>query len=275
MNQSIDSEVYVTYVLDIMFVGTSFHGWQSQTDGNTIQNKIEKALTTFLRHDVRVNGASRTDSGVHAESFTATFATPQKFDEYTWIQSLSALLPPEIAVGGISKAPQDFHPIKSAKAKAYRYRVWMKNVRHPMLAPFVWQVSPQLDVDLLRQAITQFEGTHDFTSFCASNSNAKTHTRKIFEIKVLRHADLLDIWVIGEGFLKQMVRNLAGTAVEVGLGKRSPDEISGILEAKDRTKAGQTAPAQGLSLVKVFYDQIPTVESLATQASQGFTLSLS
>ena len=272
MNQSIKIP---TYILDIAFVGTTFYGWQSQTGGNTVQNKLEKALSTFLKSDIKVMGASRTDSGVHADSFTAIFSTSEKFDRFIWGQSLAALLPEDISVRNISIAPEGFHPITSSNAKAYRYRLWMDHVRHPMLAPYVWRVSPHLDVERLADALKNFVGRHDFTSFCASNSTAKTHERTVLEIKVIQHGSLIDIWVVGEGFLKQMVRNLVGTAVEIALGKYEADEISGIFAAKDRTKAGQTAPALGLSLVKVFYDQIPTVETLVAQASQGYTLSLS
>jgi len=262
------------YILDLVFVGTKFFGWQSQADGNTIQDAVEGALKTFLREETKVQGSSRTDSGVHAESFIAVFKTTASYDEAKWLKSLSALLPNDISVRSVKSMPENFHPIRSAKAKAYRYRLWTSSISHPMVAPFVWQVFPDVNLIEIQKTLTQFIGRHDFTSFSAADSSAKTFERTILDIQIVQSGNLVDIWFLGEGFLKQMIRTLVGTAVEVGLDKRKSDEISNIFSAKDRTKAGQTAPAQGLSLIRVFYDKIPTLQTLAAEASQGFSLSV-
>jgi tRNA pseudouridine38-40 synthase len=246
----------------LAYVGTRYHGWQSQTSGQTVQDHLERALKTILRHPVTTIAASRTDSGVHSDHQVVLFRTEVPFHEERWIRSLNGLLPEDIGILNIHPADNDFHPIYSAKGKVYRYRIWQGASRHPQWTPLVWTIQGQLDLDRVRQGAAGFVGIRDFTSFCALDSSAKTRTRQVYGIELVEKGPMLEIWVYGRGFLKQMVRIMVGTLVDIGRGKRSPEAVAEILSAKDRTQAGKTAPAQGLTLVRVFYEDLPAAESL-------------
>jgi tRNA pseudouridine38-40 synthase len=246
------------YRLDLQYIGTPFLGWQSQPQGGTIQDHLEGALTTMLRHKVRITGAGRTDTGVHAEHQVASFTTTVPYAERSWIKSLHGLLPREIGVTRLSPVDESFHPILSAQGKAYRYRVWTGVTRNPWVDPCSWQVVPTLDLAAMRSAAQSLVGTYDFTSFCAVDSSAKTRERTVLRVSIESYGPLLEFWVIGRGFLKQMVRTMVGTLVDIGLGKHQPAAIDTMLEARDRRAAGRTAPAQGLTLVRVFYEDDPT-----------------
>lgn len=260
------------YRLDLSYVGAAFNGWQSQADSSGVQDAIEKALVTFLRHPVRLVGASRTDSGVHAEGQVACFDSAQPYDERRWLRALHGLMPDGIGVRALRPVADDFHPILDSVGKAYRYRVWVGEGRLPLLAPFAWEGHQTLDVEGMRQASQIFLGRHDFSSFCAADSGAKTRERTIFEIAIVAQGPLLDFWVVGDGFLKQMVRSMVGTLVEVGRGSYPPETVASILAMRDRKRAGMTAPAKGLSLVQVFYERIVTIAELRQAAAEGFSI---
>lgn len=245
------------YRLDLQYIGTPFLGWQTQPQGGSIQDHLEGALTTILRHKVRVTGAGRTDTGVHAEHQVATFTTSVPYAERAWIKSLHGLLPREIGISSLKPVDAAFHPILSAQGKAYRYRVWSGITRNPWLDSCSWQVVPSLDLAAMKAAAQALVGTHDFTSFCAVDSSAKTRERTVLRVAIESYGPLLEFWVVGRGFLKQMVRTMVGTLVDVGLGKYQVADIEAILEARDRRTAGRTAPAQGLTLVRVFYEDDP------------------
>lgn len=253
------------YRLEIAYMGAAYHGWQSQTSGRTLQDRLEKALATLFRHPVPTIAASRTDSGVHAERQVVMFRTDQDFVEERWIRSLNGLLPEDMGILGIAEAPDGFHPIYSAKGKVYRYRVWRGASRHPQWASISWNMHRDLDVSLMVDAAKNFIGLHDFTSFCAVDSSAKTRVREVYSIQIVESGPLLEIWVFGKGFLKQMVRIMVGTLVEVGVGKRLPSSMIEILHGKSRGLAGKTAPAQGLSLVRVFYGDFPSPEDFVRE----------
>lgn len=262
------------YRMDLSYVGTKYHGWQSQPSGRGIQDEVERALGIIVRHKIRIQSASRTDTGVHAEQQVCTFKTAFPFNEYKWKQGLNGLMDESIRVKSIHLASTDFHPIISSNGKAYRYRIIKSDVDSPFFQPFCWRVYGPLNVDLIVSEAASFVGEHDFTSFCASDSNAKSKVRKVLEIKVADRGPLIDIWVVGEGFLKQMVRNIVGTLVAVGAGRIPPGSVPKIFAAKDRRAAPKTAPAQGLTLVKIFYDRLQSADSLIFEASQGFTQSI-
>lgn len=259
------------YRLDLRYDGRPFQGWQSQPDGSGVQDHLEKALRTFLRHDLRVTGASRTDSGVHAEHQVATFSTDVAFDARRWLRSLHGLLPEAVGVMGIQPVEAAFHPILSAKGKAYRYRLWLSESRHPFGAPYAWTVPATLDLALMGREAASFVGTHDYTSFCAVDSSAKTKVRTVTEVAVLGAGPLVEVWVLGEGFLKQMVRSMVGTLVAVGAGRYPPGSVAPMLAALDRKAAGQTAPAAGLCLVEIFYDELRSARDLRAASRDGFT----
>ena len=262
------------YRLDLRYIGTPFQGWQSQTNGSGIQDHVERALATILRHPTRVVGASRTDSGVHAEHQVATFRTPIAFDEIRWLKSLNGILPPEIGVTAVQPVVAAFHPIYSARGKAYRYRLWQGATRHPMLTPYVWTLHRDLDREAMRRAAASLVGTHDFTSFCALDSSAKTRVRQVLEISISDHGPLVDIWVVGKGFLKQMIRIMVGTLVEIGMGKRAPEDMANIILAQNRDAAGITAPANGLTLIEIFYGDVLTSAALKDRMGHSFNLNV-
>lgn len=262
------------YRLDISYLGGDFHGWQSQPSGRGIQNHMERALSVLLRHDIKVLAASRTDTGVHAEHQVCTFRSSAVFDEHRWTMGLNGLLPESVRVFRVSQIEDEFHPIKSSCAKAYRYRIWVSRVENPFFARMSWRVHGPLDVAAMTAASESMTGELDFTSFCAADSNAKTKVRRVLEIKLDRRGNLINVWVLGEGFLKQMVRNMVGALVEVGAGNLPAAAIPSILAARDRKAAPRTAPAQGLTLVKIFYEEPKTIESLISEASVGYTQSI-
>ena len=247
------------YKLNIHFVGTNFEGWQSQPSGNTVQDHIEKALTTILRHKVRITGCSRTDSGVHAKGLVASFETDVEFEKSKWLKSLQALIPKDIGVLDIEKAPSSFHPIVDSKGKIYCYRIWASETRNPFLHPYVWHVPKSLDVLKMKRAAKNFIGRHNFKSFCASDSEVKTFEREIFEIEIFENSCLIEIYMSGGGFLKQMVRTMVGTLVDISNGKFNEGSIAQIIKSQNRTQAGKTAPASGLTLEKVMYHNITSV----------------
>ncbi|MDQ3232543.1 MAG: tRNA pseudouridine(38-40) synthase TruA [Pseudobdellovibrionaceae bacterium] len=266
---------YLTYRMDLAYIGTAFQGWQSQPGGQTVQDALEKALRTVLRQeDLRIMGASRTDTGVHAEHQVATFRVPAAIPCESILRSLQALVPPTIGVLNLRPWSNDFHPIGSAKSKVYRYRIWLGTPQNPFARPYVWSLHYALDTAALQEAARHFLGRHDFRSFCASDASVVTYDRTIFDVRWVQRGPLLEFYILGDGFLKQMVRSLVGTLVNVGLGKQRPDDIKNILQAQDRRQAGQTAPAHGLSLLRIFYDVMETIpESLISSGSEfGFAL---
>ena len=245
-----------SYQIDLCYVGTNFHGWQSQPSGNTVQDHLEKALSTFLREPTKVISSSRTDSGVHAEHQVVMFNSDQVFKQERLLKGVNALLPHEIKLQHIKIAPPDFHPITSSKGKLYRYRIWTSPAPNPFIADFVWPVR-NLNLEHMLFAVNDLLGKHNFKSFCAKDGSSKTFERNIVDIKIVQTRNWIDIFVLGEGFLKQMVRNMVGTLVDIGLGKIDKGVIPSILEARDRQKAGRTAPATGLSLVYVYLESLP------------------
>jgi tRNA pseudouridine38-40 synthase len=243
-------------------------------DKSGAQDYLQEALSTVLGRPIKVIGASRTDTGVHAEHQVAIFDTEDPINEERLLNSLNALTPKALSISSLVKAEPTFHPIYSSKGKAYRYRIWNSLTPYVFVDPFAWHIRSPLDLKKVKEALQFLIGTHDFSSFCAADSGAKTTVRTLFDVHVEKRGNLIEIWIIGEGFLKQMVRTIIGTAVMVGHGKIEPCDMHKILQKKDRTKAGMTAPAQGLALVKIFFDDIASVDSLIQQSQQGICFAL-
>ena len=263
------------YRMKIAYLGTRFSGFQSQVDGNAVQDHVERALQTALRvPKLRIRGASRTDRGVHAEQQVITFSHTPALDLYRLHVQLNGILPLDIRVISLDIPEHHFSPL-SAHSKVYRYRVWEGRCYNPMVIPYVWQVPGSIDLACLQAEAEALVGFHDFTSFCNHDSCAKTKTRNLFGVQVEKRGALVNIWVHGDGFLKQMIRILAGTWVETAIGKRPPGQLPAILANQDRALAGVTAPARGLSLVEIFYDEAPPLSTIIPKADAGFTLSLS
>ncbi len=246
------------YILELCFVGTNYEGWQSQPSGRTIQDHLNKALRVWFGDTkIKTLACSRTDSGVHAKQFFVTFSTSSKMDSAkSFLRSMQALLPKDVAVKKIGYPPESFHVVRDAVKKLYRYQIWnSRSYVDPFLAPYVWHHPANLDLEELEKAFSDFVGVQDFTSFAASDGAARTKIREIYQLELVNAGNLISIEVAGAGFLKQMVRNIVGTLVEVSEGKRDAGSIAAIIAQKDRTKAGRTAPASGLALEKVYYSQ--------------------
>lgn len=260
--------------LSLGYNGESFHGWQSQPDGTGIQDAVEAALATVLREKVRLTSSSRTDTGVHAEHQVATFRTHSAIEPYRLVRGLNALLPSAVRIRDAADATLSFHPIHSAKGKIYRYRIWRAAGITPFVAPYVWHLTNPLAIDAMVVAATAFVGTHDFTSFCASDSSAVSKVRRILDVRIVSAGPLIEMWFCGEGFLKQMVRNIVGTLVAVGQGKVAADAVADLLATRDRRATPATAPALGLCLVQVCYENAPNLDALLGTPLKGYNLPL-
>lgn len=257
------------FKIDLSYIGTNYCGFASQPNGSTIQEAVEKALSIMLREKVRVFGSSRTDSGVHAEHQVVVFSSRCKLQK-SWVRSLNAILPNDIAVKSITSVSDSFHPVYSAQAKVYRYRIWKGFCTSPFALKYVWEIPSKINVKRMNDQAQLFCGLHDFTSFCALDSGASTHVREVLEFQIEERGDLVEFWVIGRGFLKQMIRIMVGTLVDINFDRLKLRSIDQILQARSRKSAGQTAPSRGLSLVKIEFTSIPKLKVIKEEAIPGF-----
>jgi tRNA pseudouridine38-40 synthase len=239
--------------LTIEYDGTDFSGWQRQVGQRTVQGLLEEKLRELLREPVEIRGAGRTDAGVHAEGQVATLAIVSNIPTGGLLRGLNTILPSDLAVVDVAEAAPGFDARFSARGKIYRYRIWNHFVRSPKHARSTWHVRRPLDVDAMRAAAHLLCGEHDFRGFRASDCDRRNTVRLIRRCEVTRQGALVDIEVEATAFLKNMVRILAGTLADVGRGKRDAASVHRALETGDRTAAGVTAPAAGLTLVRVFY----------------------
>jgi tRNA pseudouridine38-40 synthase len=240
----------------IEYDGSGFHGWQRQPDVPTVQAALEKALTRLFDQPVEVQGTSRTDAGVHALGQRASFSGEFGIPTDKILFPLNNMLPDSIRVTEVREMPPGFHARHDSRGKTYRYLI--KNTRQHNVFDrnYYYYIHEPLDLAAMQEAGRLLEGTHDFKSFQASGGEIKPSTvRTIHSVKVGREGQAVFIEVTGNGFLYNMVRIIAGTLAEVGLGRKAPGDIPGILAALDRAKAGHTAPPQGLYLMQVYYDE--------------------
>ena len=242
-----------TIKLTIEYDGTDYAGWQIQPNGLAVQQVIEEALQRLLGEKVRLRSSGRTDAGVHARGMVAAFQTTTSLPLRAYVEGVNRFLPPDVAILDASHAPPNFRPIGDALSKHYRYTIFMTPVRSPLHRYQTWQVRESLDLDAMKEAARHFVGTHDYTAFRASNCSARTTVRRVDGVTVARSGSLVTIDVVGEGFLKNMVRVMAGTLVDIGRGRFRPEHVAWLLKNRDRKKAGVTAPACGLCLMKVEY----------------------
>lgn len=245
-----------TFGLVIEYDGTEFAGWQVQPDGaRTVQGVVAEALTSITGEPATLHGAGRTDAGVHAEGQVAHVALTTRLAPGELRNALGALLPRDVAVRCVVAVPDAFHARRDARSKLYRYRLWTGSARSPLRDRTSLWVRGALDLGAMQAAAQHVVGTHDFTSFRAAGSAVPTSVRTITRAAVAgtRGAEVtLDFEATG--FLRHMVRNLVGTLLEVGRGRRAPESMPALIAARDRGLAGPTAPAQGLTLVCVRYD---------------------
>ncbi|MEP6860861.1 MAG: tRNA pseudouridine(38-40) synthase TruA [Deltaproteobacteria bacterium] len=243
--------------LVVEYDGTNLVGWQRQLNGPTVQQHLEEALAQLLQHPVVVTGASRTDSGVHARGQVCAFATERPIPLHGIRRGLNSLLPDDIAVREATEVDAAFHPRHSATGKHYRYTILARADRSPRWRHRAWHVSDPLDLDAMRAGAAYLVGEHDFAAFRAAGCAAKTTIRRITSLAIghaPEHLDLVRVDLHGNAFLRQMVRIIVGTLVEVGAGKLPPPQVAEIMASLDRVNAGTTAPPQGLELVEVQYD---------------------
>ena len=247
-------------MLTVAYDGTGYHGWQYQPGQKTIEGELNKVLTKLCNTEVKVIGASRTDTGVHALGNLAVFDTNLLIPPEKMAYALNAQLPEDIRIQKSERVVEDFHPRKTATKKTYCYKITNREFSNPLERLYSYFTYVPLDVKAMEEAAAFLKGEHDFQSFCAAGSTAESTIRRIYDATVEKKEDLITIKVTGNGFLYNMVRIIAGTLMEVGRGKLLPEQIIDIMEAKDRRKAGPTAPACGLTLVKYeFVDKVPTI----------------
>ena len=239
--------------LVIEYDGTNYAGWQLQPNGVTVQQVMEEALTTLLHEPVRLHGSGRTDAGVHARGMVACFTTDRTIPLRAFSDGLNSLLPPDIAVRESAEVTPDFHPRYAATGKLYSYTIHAGRRRSPLSRLYAWHLRGELDLDAMRRAALFMVGEHDFAALRGAGCAAKTTVRRVDGIAIEKQGELVTIDVRGSGFLRHMVRNMVGTLVEVGQGRRVADSIPALLAAGERSGAGATAPACGLCLVEVYY----------------------
>jgi tRNA pseudouridine38-40 synthase len=242
----------------LAYDGSDFSGWQVQPDRETIQGTLASAIGRITGEKVLPQGSGRTDAGVHALGQVASFITSSPIPAENLGKALNDILPPSIRVLEIAEVPPDFHARKSARAKTYRYRIYRAPVCPPLLARYVWHYPYPLDESAMEQAAELVVGEHDFTSFAAVDpergcEEPVSNIRQIFASSWKLDGDEFVYQVSGSGFLHHMVRNLVGTFLLVGKGTLTPPDVAGILQARNRSLAGATAPASGLFLVDVKY----------------------
>jgi tRNA pseudouridine38-40 synthase len=253
--------------LTLAYDGTDFHGWQVQPEGATVQGTLADAIERVTGERVLPQGSGRTDAGVHARGQVASFVLEAPIPAENLQRAVNRTLPETVRVLRSEVVPAEFHARHSVAAKTYEYRIYRGEICPPWLARFAWALNWPLDAERMRAAAEKIAGTHDFTSFAASDPDLTTrlsegagevaerdgNVRTIFESDWSQEGEFLIYRVRGNGFLHHMVRNLVGTFIDVGRGHGEPDSLAGILEARSRSAAGATAPARGLFLDSVEY----------------------
>ena len=240
--------------LTIQYDGTRYDGWQRQgnTD-NTLQGRLEGVLSRMVGKPVEIQGAGRTDAGVHARGQVASVHLPEGYTPQEIQNYLNRYLPEDVAVVEVVEVGERFHARLSATGKEYRYHIRMGTVPDVFARKYQYRVEEPLDLAAMERAAGYLTGKHDFRSFCGNRRFKKSTVREVFHIGVEVCGSDLTLVYQGDGFLYNMVRILTGTLLEVGLGQRTPESMVDILEARERTAAGKTAPAQGLVLQEVYY----------------------
>lgn len=239
----------------ISYDGTAYCGWQIQNNGITVEEIINRELTNLLGEEIAVIGASRTDSGVHALGNVAVFDTETKIPPEKISFALNQRLPEDIRIQKSEEVNANFHPRYCDSIKTYEYRILNRKFPDPLNRLYTHFVYMPLDVDKMKAAAAYLVGEHDFASFCSAKSQVKTTVRTVYTLEVSKMDDIIKIRISGNGFLYNMVRIIVGTLLKVGLGVYPPEHVETILEAKDRYQAGPKAPARGLTLIGISYQE--------------------
>ena len=234
--------------------GTNFAGWQQQSKGRTVEGELKRALRSITGKDVAVYAAGRTDAGAHAEGQVANFRTDGRLGPQRLMAALNARLPEDVAVLSAEEVDEGFHARYSARWRRYRYRYLDRPARPALERGRCWHVrGARLDVAAMSRAAKALVGKHDWTSYCSASEPARDRVREMRSASVARRGDFVELELVAEGFLRGLVRSIAGALAEVGRGERPPEWVGEVLRARDRRKAPRTAPAGGLTLMEVLY----------------------
>ncbi len=240
-------------MIKIEYDGTNYNGWQIQQNGKSVQEEIIKALSKLSGKDIIVHGSGRTDAKVHARGQVASFHLESSIPIERLPMAMNTFLPMDISIKEAQEMPNDFHARYSAIGKRYTYHIYTGRYRSPLIKNYAYHVPRPLDLDKIQQGINLLIGTHDFRGFMSNGSSVENTVRTIHSINLEKRDDNLWLTFEGSGFLYNMVRIMVGTLVEVGISKKTLENINNALEKLDRKYAGHKAPPQGLYLDKVFY----------------------
>lgn len=240
--------------LVVAYDGTNYHGWQVQDNGITIEEVLNRTISELVQEDIKVIGASRTDAGVHACGNVAVFDTESRIPGDKFSFALNQRLPDDIRIQESCEVDADFHPRYADTVKTYEYNILNRRFELPSKRLYAAFCYYPMDIERMNQAAAYLVGEHDFKSFCSAGAQVQTTVRTIYAVNVTKDADMVHIRITGNGFLYNMVRIIAGTLMQVGTGLMEPEQVKEILEARDRSKAGPTAVAKGLTLVEIRYE---------------------
>lgn len=243
-----------TFKLTIQYDGTDYHGWQRQPGASTIQGEIEKRLSMITKQKIIIDGSGRTDAGVHAIGQVASFRVSSDLNADDYFRALNGLLPRDICITECKEVPHGFHARFNAIGKTYRYCIMNRILRDPFKRKYIWQFQKRLDLEAIHEATSYFIGEYDFKSF-ENTGSPRPHTVRHITSAVFQELGdgMFHFEVTANGFLQNMVRNIVGTLIDVGMGRTRPEKIKEIIASKDRKKAGPTAPPLGLFLMEVYY----------------------
>lgn len=240
--------------LVVAYDGTNYHGWQVQDNGITIEEVLNRTISELVQEDIKVIGASRTDAGVHACGNVAVFDTESRIPGDKFSFALNQRLPEDIRIQESCEVDADFHPRYADTVKTYEYNILNRRFELPSKRLYAAFCYYPMDIERMNQAAAYLVGEHDFKSFCSAGAQVQTTVRTIYAVNVTKDDDMVHIRITGNGFLYNMVRIIAGTLMQVGTGLMEPEQVEEILEARDRSKAGPTAVAKGLTLVEIRYE---------------------
>ena len=241
--------------LQLMYVGTAYHGWQIQKNAVSVEETLEKALEKVVGHPVKCTGAGRTDAGVHARTYVSNFRTTSTIPLDRLPLAVNTRLPDDIVVTRAVEVSDNFNAISSCRKKEYTYRIYNTRIRNAFFVDRAWFYPKKLDETVMQKAADCFVGTHDFAAVKSVGTDVKTTVRTVYYFDIERQGDVIDCRVCANGFLYNRGRAMVGTVIYAAEGKFPPEAVSDILEGKCRTDAGPTAPPGGLYMTKLWYDE--------------------
>ncbi len=242
--------------LSLKYCGSGYHGWQIQENARTVGGVLSDAVSSlFSGNCTKPVGCGRTDTGVHANFYIASFETDSTLPTERIVRALNALLPQDISVTGAFEVDSSFHPIHTCERKEYSYLIHNSKTRNPFYENRILHFPYDFDFEAVKEASSHFVGTHDFASMRSLGTELKTTVRTVFDCSVTKREDIIKVTISADGFLYNMARTIVGTLLDVASGKLSPEEIEGILLSCDRSRAGATAPAHGLYMTNVIYPE--------------------